>query len=248
MGKICPRFAIGNGLKQVEEVFLAELILLRHGQSLWNEKNIFTGWVDVPLSLKGVSESLEAGAKIAHLPIDLVYTSSLVRAQMTAFLALSLHHSKKVPVLMHTGEGRKEVWAKIFGEKALADTIPVIAAVELNERMYGQLQGRDKGEMAALYGQEQVHLWRRSFDRAPPEGESLEMTAERVLPFFRRTILPEIQAGKKIFISAHGNSLRSLLMEIEGVSPEAILHQEIATGIPLLYRFDGISFQRMKKY
>lgn len=221
---------------------MAELILLRHGQSLWNEKNIFTGWVDVPLSLKGVSESLEAGAKIAHLPIDLVYTSSLVRAQMTAFLALSLHHAKKVPVLMHAGEGKKEEWGQIFGEKALADTIPVIAASELNERMYGQLQGRDKDEMAALYGKEQVHLWRRSFDQAPPEGESLQMTAERVLPFFRGTIFPKIQSGKKIFISAHGNSLRALLMEIEGLSSDAILHREIATGIPLLYHFNGLSF------
>lgn len=222
---------------------MAELILLRHGQSIWNEKNIFTGWVDVPLSLKGVSESLEAGAKIAHLPIDFVYTSSLVRAQMTAFLALSLHHAKKVPVLMHVGEGKKEEWGHIFGERALADTIPVMAASELNERMYGQLQGRDKAEMAALYGKEQVHLWRRSFDQAPPEGESLRMTAERVLPFFRGTIFPKIQGGKKIFISAHGNSLRALLMEIEGLSSDAILHREISTGVPLLYHFNGLSFR-----
>lgn len=226
-------------------MFLANLILLRHGQSLWNEKNIFTGWVDVPLSLKGILESLEAGAKIAHLPIDLVYTSSLVRAQMTAFLALSVHQSKKVPVLLHPGEDKKETWAHIFGEKALADTIPVIAAAELNERMYGQLQGRDKEEMAALYGKEQVHLWRRSFDCAPPEGESLKMTADRVLPFFRGTILPKIQEGNKVFIAAHGNSLRSLLMEIEGLSSEEILHHEIATGAPLFYRFDGISFQNI---
>ena len=181
--------------------------------------------MDVPLSLKGVSESLEAGAKIAHLPIDLVYTSSLVRAQMTAFLALSLHHSKKVPVLMHAGEGKKEEWGRIFGEQALADSIPVIAAAELNERMYGQLQGRDKAEMATLYGKEQVHLWRRSFDQAPPEGESLKMTAERVLPFFRSIILPKLQSGKKIFISAHGNSLRALHMEIEGLSSEEILQE-----------------------
>lgn len=223
---------------------MTQLILMRHGQSQWNDQNIFTGWVDIPLSLKGIAESLEAGVKMSARPIDLVYTSCLVRAEMSALIALTLHQSRKVPVILHPGEGKMEEWAQIYGKEAKAGTLPVMRAWELNERMYGELQGMNKADMASQYGAEQVHIWRRSFDTAPPKGESLKMTAERTLPFFKKEIIPALAAGKNVFVSAHGNSLRAMMMEIEGLSTEEVLHLELATGTPIIYHYDGNVFQK----
>ena len=216
------------------------LILLRHGQSEWNRLNLFTGWVDIPLSQKGVEESVAAGQKIASIPIDCVYTSSLIRAQMTALLALLPHTSKKVPVIMHEGEA----WSAIHSPKAEEQVIPVYCAQELNERMYGELQGMNKQEMREKFGEEQVHQWRRSFDQAPPGGESLEQTAQRAIPYFQKEILPAIQRGKTVLISAHGNSLRSIVMFLEGLSKSQVLQLELATGEPRIYTFTAEQWRR----
>lgn len=217
---------------------MAKLIMVRHGQSEWNRLNMFTGWVDIPLSQKGIQEALDAGNRIAKTPIDVIFISSLIRAQMTAMLAMSVHESGKVPVLLHPNEGKLEEWATIYSEEAKQMCIPVISAWQLNERMYGRLQGMNKQEMMDKFGNEQVKIWRRSFDTAPPEGESLAMTAARAIPYFKETIIPYLEAGKNVFISAHGNSLRAIVMFLDGLSKEQVVQLEIATGEPILYDFE----------
>jgi 2,3-bisphosphoglycerate-dependent phosphoglycerate mutase len=214
---------------------MSKLILMRHGQSVWNKENLFTGWVDVPLSPEGIQEALEGGKIISDIPIDVVITTTLVRAQMTTFLALSVHKSGKVPVVIHEGEDKVSRWSRVCSEKALEKCIPVYISWELNERMYGALQGCNKAEMAAKYGKEQVQLWRRSFDLPPPEGESLKMTAERSIPYFERVIVPLLNQGKNVFVSAHGNSLRSIIMDLDRLSEEEVLKLEIPTGKPIIY-------------
>ncbi|WP_068470809.1 2,3-bisphosphoglycerate-dependent phosphoglycerate mutase [Candidatus Protochlamydia phocaeensis] len=221
---------------------MPKLILMRHGQSQWNLYNLFTGWVDIPLSLTGVDEALKGGRQIKDEPIDIIFTSSLIRAQMTAMLAMTVHHSGKVPVVLHTGEGKLEEWAQIYSPETQAQTIPVIRAWELNERMYGELQGVNKAEMAKKYGAEQVHIWRRSFNVPPPSGESLEMTAARSIPYFEKAILPHLQGGKNVFIAAHGNSLRSIIMKLDGLSAEEVISLELATGHPIIYEFNHGQF------
>lgn len=220
---------------------MAKLILMRHGQSAWNKKNLFTGWVDIPLSAQGVEEAVEGGKKISTLPIDLVFTSTLVRSHMTLALALLQHKSGKTPVFQHP----EQKWSQIHSPRTLEETLPVFMAWELNERMYGQLQGKNKAEMAEEFGAEQVQIWRRSFDTAPPSGESLAMTAERTLPYFREKILPELSSGKNAFVCAHGNSLRSIVMHLDRLSKEEVLKLELATGQSIVYEFEGEKHARL---
>ncbi|MBI1975934.1 MAG: 2,3-diphosphoglycerate-dependent phosphoglycerate mutase [Candidatus Omnitrophica bacterium] len=188
------------------------LILLRHGQSQWNLENRFTGWIDVPLSAKGEEEARSAGQKLKAYKIDKAYTSALKRAQDTLTLALNEAGIKNLPV-----------------EKDQA----------LNERHYGDLQGLNKAETAKKYGDEQVHIWRRSYDVTPPNGESLKDTAARTLPYFEKKILPDLKTGKNILIAAHGNSLRSITMSLEKLTKETVLKLEIPTGVPIVYEMDG---------
>lgn len=223
---------------------MVKLILMRHGQSQWNLNNLFTGWVDIPLSTAGIEESLEGGRSIQNIPIDIIFTSSLIRAQMTAMLAMTVHQSGKVPVILHPGEGKLEEWAQIYSPAAQSQTIPVIRAWELNERMYGRLQGVNKKELAEKYGTEQVQIWRRSFNVAPPDGESLEMTAARSIPFFTQNILPCLQRGQNVFVAAHGNSLRSIIMYLDGLSKEEVVRLELATGLPVNYDYENGKFTK----
>ena len=197
---------------------MSNLILIRHGQSVWNAANRFTGWTDVELSEVGVSEAEEAGRSLSSQRIDVVHTSDLIRAQRTAEIIMSLNEASE-------GYSTKYDW-------------------RLNERNYGSLQGLNKAETAEKFGAEQVHIWRRSFDVAPPDGESLEMTAERTIPYFEEEILPDLQAGKGVLVSAHGNSLRSIVMHIEEISPEDIVSLEIQTGSPMFYKFEGGEISR----
>lgn len=224
---------------------MAKLILMRHGQSAWNKKNLFTGWVDIPLSAEGVQESIEGGKEIRSLPIDLIFTSTLVRSHMTLSIAMLQHESGKIPIFQHLGKGKLHAWSKIHSSETEKETIPVFMAWQLNERMYGNLQGMNKKEMADRFGAEQVHIWRRSFDTPPPEGESLAMTARRTLPYFKRKILPELRSGKNVFVCAHGNSLRSIVMALDKLSKEEVLKLELATGKSILYEFDGESHERL---
>jgi len=192
---------------------MARLILVRHGQSVWNAANRFTGWTDVDLSEKGVEEADEAGLQLADIRFDVIHTSDLIRAQRTAEIIM----------------GRN---------RASGDDVPTRYDWRLNERHYGALQGLNKAETAEKHGAEQVHVWRRSYDVAPPEGESLEMTAQRTIPYFIDEIVPDLEGGLNVLVSAHGNSLRSIVMHIDGISPEEIVSLEIPTGEPIHYTYD----------
>jgi len=188
------------------------LILIRHGQSVWNAENRFTGWTDVELSERGVGEAERAGDMLSEIRFGVVHTSGLIRAQKTAEIIMS----------------RNNVSGKI----------PVMKDQRLNERHYGDLQGLNKAETAEKHGAEQVHIWRRSFDVPPPGGESLKMNAERTIPYFEEEIVPDLKDGKNVLVSAHGNSLRSIVMHIESIGPEEIVSLEIATGTPMFYKYD----------
>lgn len=190
---------------------MATLIIFRHGQSAWNLENKFTGWVDVELTEKGIQEARNAGEKLKSFNFDYAYASDLKRAQNTLKTAL-------------------EVAGK---------SVPTTYDKALNERMYGDLQGLDKTETAKKFGEEQVKIWRRSFDIAPPNGESLKDTAARVIPYFKAEIEPKLKAGKNVVIAAHGNSLRALIMYLENMTPEQILEFEIGTAIPRHYELDA---------
>ncbi|CAH2067784.1 unnamed protein product [Thlaspi arvense] len=222
----------------------ASLILIRHGESLWNEKNLFTGCVDVPLTEKGVAEAIEAGKRISNIPVDLIFTSSLIRAQMTAMLAMTQHRCKKVPIILHDESEKAQTWSHVFSEETRKQSIPVIAAWQLNERMYGELQGLNKKETAERYGTEQVHEWRRSYHIPPPKGESLEMCAERAVAYFEDNIQPELAFGNNVMIAAHGNSLRSIIMYLDKLTSQEVTSLELSTGLPLLYIFKDRKFMR----
>jgi len=194
---------------------MATMILLRHGQSVWNAANIFTGWTDVDLSEVGVAEATKAGNQLAETAIDVVHTSGLIRAQRTAEIVME--------------------------NNRVSSNVPTHRDIRLNERHYGDLQGMNKDETRAKHGKEQVRIWRRSFDVPPPGGESLEMCAERTLPYLTEAIIPDLEAGKTVLVAAHGNSLRSIVMKIENLSKDEVLDLEIATGVPRTYTFaDGV--------
>ncbi|KAH6834738.1 Phosphoglycerate mutase family protein [Perilla frutescens var. hirtella] len=222
----------------------AALILIRHGESMWNEKNLFTGCVDVPLTKKGVEEAIEAGKRISNIPVDMIYTSSLIRAQMTAMLAMTEHRRKKVPIILHDENEQAREWSQIFSDDTKKQCIPVVTAWQLNERMYGELQGLNKQETADRYGSEQVHVWRRSYDTPPPNGESLEMCAERAVAYFKEYIQPQLLSGKNVMIAAHGNSLRSIIMYLDKLTSQEVISLELSTGIPMLYIFKEGRFIR----
>ncbi|PKA50747.1 2,3-bisphosphoglycerate-dependent phosphoglycerate mutase [Apostasia shenzhenica] len=220
------------------------LVLIRHGESLWNEKNLFTGCVDVPLTQKGVEEAIEAGKRISNIPVDMIYTSTLIRAQMTAMLAMTQHRRKKVPIIMHNENDRAIEWSRIYSEETKKQSIPVIHAWQLNERMYGELQGLNKQETAERFGKERVHEWRRSYDIPPPKGESLEMCAGRAVAYFIEHIEPQLFSGKHVLIAAHGNSLRSIIMYLDQLTSQEVINLELSTGIPMLYIFKEGKFIR----
>lgn len=190
---------------------MSKLVLVRHGESQWNLENRFTGWVDVPLSLKGIEEAKAAGKKLSGFTFDRAFSSVLARANETLRIIL----------------------------EAIGQTsIPIDKDKALNERMYGELQGLNKAETAKKYGDEQVKIWRRSYDVRPPGGESLKDTAERVLPYYDSRIKPSVLKGETILIAAHGNSLRALVMQLEQLTREQVLELNIPTGAPLLYELD----------
>ncbi|XP_075497655.1 2,3-bisphosphoglycerate-dependent phosphoglycerate mutase 1-like isoform X2 [Primulina tabacum] len=220
------------------------LILLRHGQSMWNEKNLFTGCVDVPLTSKGVEEAIEAGKRISTLPLDIIYTSTLIRSQMTAMLALTQHCCMKVPIVMHCETEQARTWTQIYSEGTKKQSIPVVKAWQLNERMYGDLQGFNKQETAQRYGSEQVHKWRRSYHVRPPNGESLEMCLGRAVSFFKELIEPQLLSGRHVMVVAHANSLRSIIMYLDKLTSEEVINLELSTGIPMLYMYKEGNFIR----
>ena len=192
------------------------LVLLRHGQSEWNLKNLFTGWKDPDLTETGVAEARAAGQRLKALGLgfDIGFTSALTRAQHTLDLAL--------------GE---------LGQPGL----PITRDIALNERDYGDLSGLNKDDARKRWGEAQVHIWRRSYDIAPPGGESLKDTVARALPYYCQHILPAVLSGKRVIVAAHGNSLRALVMVLDGLTPQTIPAMELATGVPLVYRLNADS-------
>ena len=224
---------------------MKKLILLRHGQSQWNLLNRFTGWVDVSLTDKGIKEAQSAGKKIKDIPIDVIFTSELVRAQMTATLAMDKHESNSPLLFIHSKGKGKEWGIESCLKEAVDRCIPTHVNWRLNERFYGKLQGMNKDEARKKFGKDQVHIWRRSFDVPPPGGESLKMTLKRTLPYFKNEILPHLKK-KNVLIAAHGNSLRAISMFIEGLSEEQVLGLEIPTGKPIIYDYDKGQFKKTK--
>lgn len=198
------------------------LVLARHGQSEWNLKNLFTGWKDPGLTELGIEEARTAGRRLRAMGVqfDIAYTSALSRAQRTCKLIL---------------------------EEIGQPELKTIADEALNERDYGDLSGLNKDDARARWGEEQVHLWRRSYDVPPPGGESLKDTVARVLPYYIREILPRVMRGERVLVAAHGNSLRALVMVLDGLTPKTIPSLELATGIPLVYTLNGDTTVASKK-
>ncbi|HWM47667.1 MAG TPA: 2,3-bisphosphoglycerate-dependent phosphoglycerate mutase [Xanthobacteraceae bacterium] len=192
------------------------LVLVRHGQSEWNLQNLFTGWRDVDLTEKGVAEARAAGRKLKGLGLsfDVAFTSDLKRAQNTL---------------------------RLIQEEMGQTNLPVFKSVALNERDYGDLSGLNKDDARKKWGEEQVHIWRRSYDVAPPGGESLKDTLARTLPYYVTEILPRVLRGERVLVAAHGNSLRALVMVLDRLTPEGIVKRELATGVPLVYRLNADS-------
>ena len=190
---------------------MPQLILLRHGESQWNLENRFTGWVDIDLSPKGEEEARIAGLLLKPYKIDYVFTSALKRAQRTTDIVL---------------------------EQSGKTGLPIAKNEALNERHYGDLQGLNKADIGKQYGQEQLKIWRRSYDVPPPNGESLKDTQARVIPYYKEHIEPLLKKGKNILVSAHGNSLRALVMYLEKLTPEEIVEINIPTGVPYIYDLD----------
>jgi 2,3-bisphosphoglycerate-dependent phosphoglycerate mutase len=190
------------------------LVLVRHGQSEWNAKNLFTGWKDPGLTSNGEKEAMNAGELIKerNIKFSMMFTSALKRAQITGQMIL---------------EGIEQTHIEVVRDQAL------------NERDYGDLAGLNKDDARKEWGEEQVHIWRRSYDIPPPNGESLKNTAERVLPYFNSDILPKLMQGENILVAAHGNSLRSLVMQLDDLSKEEVVALEIPTGAPIIYSFAG---------
>jgi 2,3-bisphosphoglycerate-dependent phosphoglycerate mutase len=196
-------------MSQIEEPTPKHLVLLRHGESQWNLENRFTGWVDVPLTPKGEEEAREAGKKLQVFKFDQAFTSVLSRAINTLDIVLGVLEQKTIPITKHEA---------------------------LNERMYGDLQGLNKADTVEKFGEQQVKIWRRSFDIPPPGGESLKDTAERVIPYYEQEIWPELAKGKQILVVAHGNSLRALVMHLNKLTTDQVLELNIPTGAPLHFQ------------
>lgn len=191
---------------------MAYLVLVRHGESEWNAKGLWTGWTDVSLSEKGIQEAQQAGEEIKDIHLDVAFTSKLKRAQQT------LDEIKKI---LH------------------CESIPTYQTTALNERDYGDLTGKNKWKIKEEFGEEQFNKWRRGYDEQPPHGESLHNVYERVVPYYKETILPELEANKNVIIAAHGNSLRALVKYLENISDDDISHLEIATGEVYIYQIDN---------
>ncbi|MCH9612081.1 MAG: 2,3-bisphosphoglycerate-dependent phosphoglycerate mutase [Chlamydiia bacterium] len=216
---------------------MGTLILIRHGQSVWNQKNLFTGWVDVPLSEKGIDEALAAGELIKHLHFDAIFTSTLIRAQTTLTLAMSKNHTPKTLRFKHNYEDPYSHYEDIHSDNARENVITVHVAPELNERMYGNLQGLNKDDARKEWGEDQVQIWRRSYNVAPPNGESLEDTIKRAYPYFQENIEPLVREGKTVLIAAHGNSLRGIMCHLNNLTHDEVVKLEIDTGRPIHIEF-----------
>jgi 2,3-bisphosphoglycerate-dependent phosphoglycerate mutase len=213
---------------------MAKLVLVRHGMSVWNKLNEFTGWVDVPITKEGDDEARGAAARLLRIPFDVAFTSTLVRAHQTLCI-LFQERADRILVFKHD-TGKEQLWEHYTNTHEWE--IPVYSAWELNERYYGDLQGLNKDETKKKFGEEQVHLWRRSYDTRPPNGEALIDVVQRTVPYYEQHILPFLKQGKNVVVVAHGNSLRSIMMHLEKLTPQQVLNLELPTATPVCYTVD----------
>lgn len=217
---------------------MGKLIIIRHGQSIWNKENLFTGWEDIPLSTKGVREAKQAGKILKKIKFDMIFTSNLIRAQQTLFEILK--ENEKVTHYLMAHDDDSKMFNKYLNKNYKKENYVIIRSNNaLNERHYGDLQGFNKEEMAKKVGEEQVKIWRRSYDVPPPNGESLKDTYKRTIPYFKKNILKHLKDNKTILIAAHGNSLRAIIKHIENVSDNDIPNYELKTGVPIQYNFNS---------
>ncbi|MEM4756020.1 MAG: 2,3-bisphosphoglycerate-dependent phosphoglycerate mutase [Candidatus Woesearchaeota archaeon] len=223
----------------------AILILVRHGQSTWNQQNVFTGWVDITLSKKGIAEAKEAGKKLAkkNLLPKMCFVSSLMRAKQTLLYLLE-QIQLPGPLLFIPEEKKLLAWSK---HSYKGKYLPVYVATALNERYYGKLQGLNKEQTAKTYGERQVQLWRRSYEINPPGGESLKDTVERTVPYYKKNIVPALKKNNCVLIAAHGNSLRAITKYLEQISDADIANLEIPTGVPIVYWIEKRTMKIKKK-
>ena len=224
---------------------MAYLVLVRHGDSFWNKEgyNCFTGWVDVSNLPSGIKKIEKSARVLSNFRFDLAFTSELYRGIETALTILSFNKVSGTPIISHPRDIISK-WSRFY-HKDFGRFVPVIKTWKLNERYYGRLQGMNKDKARRVYGKEKVFLWRRSYETAPPGGESLMETEKRAVSFFRKEMLPHLKKRKNILVGAHGNSLRALVKHIEGISGEGVRGLEIEKGIPLFYKYRSGGFQKI---
>ncbi len=210
---------------------MSKLVLVRHGESIYNNDNKFTGWVDVPLSEKGILEAIKCAKKLRKIDLEIAFTSELERAQETLLIILS--EQKKTGIFIHE-KGKEKKWEKHFTNKK---EILVHCNEALNERYYGDLQGKNKDAMRKKYGEEKVFLWRRSYDIRPPHGESLKDVCKRVVPYFEKKIIPELRKGNDVIVSLHGNSMRAIIKYIDKIADDKIPFLEMPFAKPIIYNY-----------
>lgn len=225
---------------------MGKLVLIRHGESVWNTRNLFTGWVDVPLTQAGIVEATRASQVIKHIDFDVVYTSELVRAIQTALIVLLSDKKFRAPCMMH----REWFWRKRYGKIHPAEAkniIPIYRSWRLNERFYGDLQGLNKAKIADIFGVDRVIGWRKGYTSKPPKGENLKHTSKRLLPFFNKTIIRELDADKNVLVSSHANLLRSMVMHIEQLDEAQVVGLEMDTANPIIYNYVNGKFEREER-
>jgi len=221
---------------------MSKLFLQRHLKSQWNTEDRYAGWVDNPISKEGSDMAIEASKMLIGENFDIVFTSPLIRNQQT--VVRILRHFEKTPLFVHLDGGKMQEWGSFEG--GFGSCTPTYVSEKLNERYYGKLQGLNKEESKKVFGEEQVKLWRRSWDVRPPEGESLKDTFERTVPFFQEYIEKELKEGKNVLIVSSGNALRSIVKYIENISDENIIDFEITFGGTIKYNFDGKNYKKLQ--
>ena len=212
------------------------LVLVRHGESRWNNCNRFTGWVDIPLSENGIHEAELCAKECAKFSFNTIFTSTLARAQSTAVIILA--HQNRNGIFQHEEDPRYKRWIH-YSNQCGGDDIPIYFTPLLNERYYGKLQGMNKDDARAKYGVEKVESWRRGFKNKPPGGESLKEVFGRVYPYFKKNIVPCVRKNETVLVSSHGNALRAIVKELEGISDTDIAYVNFPTAKPIIYELEG---------
>ena len=223
---------------------MGKLVLIRHGESVWNGRNLFTGWVDVPLTQAGIVEASRASHLISNIDFDVVYVSALIRSIQTAFIVLLGDTKRRTPYLVHTSDFFHRKWYQTFSNTELKNMIPVYRCWQLNERYYGDLQGLCKSKIADIFGIDRVVSWRKGYTERPPKGESLKDTSSRVVPFFNKVIVKQLEAGKNVLVSAHSNTLRSIIMNLEQMDEAQVVGLEVDTANLIVYDYSGGEYIR----